>query len=194
VVVAAEVVAGEVVDPTDVLFTVADPSHMWLTLHVRQEDARYVAPDQEVVFRTDSSAERITGRISWISPTIDPRTRTLQARVLLDNADGRLKDNTFGTGDILLRAEPNAVVVPRAAVQSTSDAKFVFVRDRDYFKPGSPKVFYPRQVRVGARDGQFVELLAGVLPGEVVATEGSAVILSQLQRSNLGAGCGCHDE
>jgi cobalt-zinc-cadmium efflux system membrane fusion protein len=193
-IVAAEVVAGEVVDPADVLFTVADPSHMWLTLHVRQEDARYVAPNQEVVFHTDSSAEKITGRISWISPTIDPRTRTLQARVVLDNSDGRLKDNTFGTGDILLRQEPKAVVVPRAAVQSTPDAKFVFVRGRDYFKPDAPKVFYPRQVRVGARDDQYVELLAGVLPGEVVATEGSAVVLAQLQRSNLGAGCGCHEK
>ncbi len=184
-IVACEVVAGEVVDPADVLFTMADPSHMWLTLHVRQEDARYVAANQEVVFQTDSSAEKITGQISWISPTIDPRTRTLQARVVLDNSDGRLKDNTFGTGDILLRHEEKAVVVPRTALQSTPDAKFVFVRGRDYFKPDAPKVFYPRQVRIGARDDQFVELLAGVLPGEVVATEGSAVILAQLQRSNL---------
>ncbi|MEX2112811.1 MAG: efflux RND transporter periplasmic adaptor subunit [Pirellulales bacterium] len=194
VIVAAEVVAGEVVDPTDVLFTVADPSHMWLTLHVRQEDARYVAPGQEVVFRTDSSAQRISGQISWISPTIDPRTRTLEARVVLDNTDGRLKDNTFGTGDIVLRHEPKAVVVPRVAVQATPDAKFVFVRDRNYLQPDAPKVFHPRQVRLGAHDDQFVELLAGVLPGEVVVTEGSNVLLSQLQRSNLGAGCGCHEK
>lgn len=194
VIVAAEVVAGEVVDPSDVLYTVADPSHMWLTLHVRQEDARYVATGQEVAFRTDTSGDVVGGTISWISPTVDPRTRTLQARVVLANTDGRLRDNTFGTGDILLRQEQKAVVVPRAAVQSTPDAKFVFVRDRDYFKDGAPKVFHPRQVRVGAHDDQYVELLAGVLPGEVIATEGSAVILAQLQRSNLGAGCGCHEK
>ena len=186
--------AGEVVDPSDVLYTVADPSHMWLSLHVRQEDARYVATGQEVAFRTDTSGDVVGGTISWISPTVDPRTRTLQARVVLANTDGRLRDNTFGTGDILLRQEQKAVVVPRAAVQSTPDAKFVFVRDRDYFKDKAPKVFHPRQVRVGAHDDQYVELLAGVLPGEVIATEGSAVILAQLQRSNLGAGCGCHEK
>ena len=43
-------------------------------------------------------------------------------------------------------------------------------------------------------DGQYVELLAGALPGEVIATQGSNVLLSQLLRSNLGAGCGCHED
>ncbi|MGD9720691.1 MAG: efflux RND transporter periplasmic adaptor subunit [Pirellulales bacterium] len=194
VVVATEVVAGEVVESTDVLFTVADPARMWLTLNVRQEDARYVALDQEVSFRTDDAAQKASGRITWISPTVDPRTRTLQARVVLDNADGRLRDNTFGTGEIVLRKQNEAIVVPREAVQSTGDASFVFVRDRDYLQAGAPKVFHPRQVRTGARDEQYVELLAGALPGEVVAVKGSSVILAQLLRSNLGEGCACHDQ
>jgi len=50
-----------------------------------------------------------------------------------------------------------------------------------------------RQVRIGARDDRYVELLAGVLPGEVVATKGSPALLAQLLRSSLGAGCGCHE-
>jgi cobalt-zinc-cadmium efflux system membrane fusion protein len=94
----------------------------------------------------------------------------------------------------VLREEPRAVVVPREAVQSTSDAHFVFVRDRDYLKEGHPKVFHVRQVRLGAGDEQSVELLAGALPGEVVATKGSGVLLAQLLKSNLGAGCGCHKD
>ena len=193
VVVAAEIVAGEVVDPDDILFTVADPARMWLTLHVRQEDARYVAIGRQVTFRTDDGAHEVSGPLSWISPTVDPRTRTLEARVTLDNSDGRLRDNTFGTGAIELRREPNAVVVPRVAVQSTADAKFVFVRDKNYLEKGSPKVFHPRQVRIGARDEDYVELLAGALPGEVIATEGSAVLMAHLLRGDLGAACGCHE-
>ena len=55
-------------------------------------------------------------------------------------------------------------------------------------------MFHVRQVRIGAADDEAtVEILAGVLPGEVVATEGSNVLLAQLLRSNLGAGCGCHE-
>ena len=114
--------------------------------------------------------------------------------MVLDNSQGLLRDRMYGTGHIILREEPNAIVVPKIAVQSTADAHFVFVRDKNYFKKDAPKVFYVRQVRIGASDDEFTELLAGVLPGEVVATEGSSVLLGQLLRSNLGAGCGCHQE
>lgn len=189
VIVNCDSVVGEVVDPQDVLFTVADPRRMWLVLAVPQEDARYVHKDLKVDFRTDDGSAEASGRISWVSPTVDERTRTLQARVVLANPKGELRDKTFGTGRIVLREEPRAVVVPREAVQSTGDATFVFVRDRDYLKPDAPKVFHVRQVRTGARDADYVELLAGALPGEVVATKGSPVILAQLLRSNLGEGC-----
>lgn len=192
-VVASDVVAGEVVSTSTQLFTVANLSYMWLMLSVRQEDARYVARDLSVVFQTDDRSQQASGRIAWVSPAIDQRTRTLQVRVQLVNRDGKLRDKTFGTGTIVLREEPHAIVVPREAVQSTSDANFVFVRDRDYLKEDAPKVFHVRQVRIGARDDKYVELLAGVLPGEVVATKGSPVLLAQLLRSNLGAGCGCHE-
>jgi cobalt-zinc-cadmium efflux system membrane fusion protein len=194
VIVASDSVVGEVVDPQDVLFTVADPARMWLVLAVPQEDARYVKRDLPVEFRTEDGSTEATGRITWVGSGIDERTRTLPARVVLENASGQLKDKTFGTGRIVLREEPQAVVVPRAAVQTTPDAAFVFVRDRNYLKPGSPSVFHVRQVRTGAHDDQYVELLAGALPGEVIATQGSSVILSQLLRSNLGVACGCFDD
>lgn len=192
-VVASESVIGEVVTAEDVLYTVADPRRMWLTLAVRQEDARYVKRGLPVEFRTDNGGQELRGEIGWVSPTIDPRTRTLEARVVLDNAEEKFKDKAYGSGKILLREEPNAVTVPRSAVQAASDATFVFVRDKNFLADKSPKVFHVRQVRTGAADENSVEILAGVLPGEVVATEGSNVILAQLLRSNLGAGCGCHE-
>ncbi|GIX05065.1 MAG: hypothetical protein KatS3mg114_0934 [Planctomycetaceae bacterium] len=194
VLITSEVVAGEVVDTTGTLFTVAMPDRLWLLLNVRQEDAKYVKRDLPVAFKTDDGSAEFRGNVSWISPAVDQQTRTLQVRVVVSNPAGTLRDKTFGTGQIILREEPSAVVVPREALQSTSDAQFVFVRDKHYFEDGAPKVFHVRQVRIGARDGQSVELLAGVLPGEVVATKGSAVILAQLLRSNLGAGCGCHED
>ncbi|HEX4146759.1 MAG TPA: efflux RND transporter periplasmic adaptor subunit [Pirellulales bacterium] len=193
VVVESRVVAGEVVATTTVLFTLANPRRMLLVLNLRQEDARYVATGLPVMFQTDDGSREVAGRVSWVSPAIDEKTRTLEVRVMLDNVDGKLRDKAFGSGRIILRQEPNAIVVPREAVQSTSDASFVFVRSRNYLDSGAPKVFLVRQVRVGARTDGYVELLAGVLPGEVIATKGSSVLLAQLLRSNLGAGCGCHE-
>ncbi len=146
VVVAAGAVAGDVVGTTTALFTVANPDRMLLVLNLRQEDARYVAAELPVVFRTDDGSREVAGRVSWVSPTIDERTRTLEVRVKLDNPDGKLRDKAFGSGRIILRQEPNAIVVPQEAVQSTADASFVFVRDRNYLKEGAPKVFSVRQV------------------------------------------------
>ncbi|HTN04296.1 MAG TPA: efflux RND transporter periplasmic adaptor subunit, partial [Planctomycetaceae bacterium] len=192
-VVASDVLAGEVVDASQLLFTVSDPRRLWLMLSIREEDARYICKGLPVRFRSDHGGQPVSGSISWISPAVDRQTRTLEARVVIANEDGALRDKTFGTGRIVLREEPNAIVVPREAVQSTSDAQFVFVRDKNYFDEDSPKFFHVRQVRLGASDGPYVELLAGALPGEVIASKGSNVLLAQLLRSNLGAGCGCHE-
>lgn len=189
----ANIVIGEVVESTTSLFKITDPQKLWLLLDVPQAGARYVKTGLKVEFQTDDRSQAVTGQISWVSSSIDELTRTLKVRVVIDNADQKLRNNTFGTGRIVLREEPNAIVVPRAAVQSTSDAHFVFVRDKNYFDEAAPKLFYVRQVRIGASDDEFIELLAGVLPGEVVATKGSPVLLAQLQRSNLGAGCACHE-
>jgi membrane fusion protein, heavy metal efflux system len=193
-IVSSDVVAGEVVDASEVLFTVADPGRMWLVLNVPQEKAKYVKRGLTVSFRPDDGGDAVEGKVSWISPAIDEHTRTLEVRVAIDNSDHRLRDKTFGDGRIVLREEPHAVVVPRTAVQSTGDATFVFVRDKNYLDKTAAKLFHVRQVRLGAQDGDNVEILAGALPGEVVATQGSAVLMAQLLRSNLGAGCGCHDE
>lgn len=193
VVMKSELVAGEVVDSSKTLFVVADPSRLWLNLAVRSEDARYVSVGLPVEFQADGASVRAAGKVQWISPTVNEQTRTLYVRVALDDAEGRLRDNTFGTGRIVLRREPSAVVVPREAIQSTPDASFVFVRDKNYFDENSPKVFHVRQVRIGARDDRYVEILAGALPGEVVVAKGSNVLLAQLLKSNLGAGCGCHE-
>ena len=187
-VVAREVVAGEVVDSAKALFVVADPRHVWLTLHVRQEDARRVRRGQPVRFRPDGDPAEAAGTVAWVSTAVDEKTRTVKVRADLDNADGQLRAGTFGPGRVVLRYEPYAVVVPKEAVHWEGDCFVVFVRDKDYLKEGAPKVFHVRKVRPGARDEQHVEVLAGVLPGEVVATKGSAVLQAELLKAKLGEG------
>jgi cobalt-zinc-cadmium efflux system membrane fusion protein len=69
----------------------------------------------------------------------------------------------------------------------------VFVRDKNYHDEQSPKFFHVRSVRPGVRDGDLTEIIAGLLPGEVIASKNSVVLEAQLLKSNLGAGCGCAD-
>lgn len=188
VVVAVEVVTGEVIEASKVLMTVADPSVMWLTLHVRQEDSRYLALGRTVRFMPDSGGQERAGKISWISTAVEDRTRTVKVRVDLPNADGKLRSNTFGSGSIILRQEANAIVAPLDAVQWEGCCNIVFVRDKNYMEKGAPKVFHVRQVRLGAKDDRNVEILAGLVPGEVVVAQGASVLRGQLLRAKLGEG------
>lgn len=187
VVVTRQLVGGEAVDTRKVLFMVVDVRHMWLTVDLRVEDAKLVALGQEVHFRPDGGREA-TGQITWISTEADSKTRTVKVRAALENGDGRLRANTFGGAKVILRTESQAVVVPNSAVHWEGCCHIVFVRDKDYFKDGAPKVFHVRTVRPGAKDDEQTEIIAGVLPGEVVATKGSTALRAQLLRGNLGEG------
>ncbi len=149
VVVDRKIVSGESVEPSNLLFVVTDLQKMWLTLDVRQDDARYLSLGQRVLFKaTDSrDASQIEGAIAWISTAADDRTRTVKVRVDLPNPDLRLRANVFGTGEIVLRDEPQAIVVPSEAIHSDGDCNIIFVRDKNYLKEGAPKFFHIREVR-----------------------------------------------
>lgn len=186
------VVAGEVVESSDVLFQIADTSRMWLTLNVPLEEAAHLSLGQSVRFRLDGAKQEVFGKLSWISTSADHETRMLEVRAELPNPDGMLRNEIFGAGEIVLREEPEAVVVPNEAVHWEGCCHVVFVRNKHYFdSPESPKVFHVRSVRVGVKNGASTEIIAGVLPGEVVVTTGSDVLRAQLLKNSLGEGCTC---
>jgi len=135
----------------------------------------------------------VGGSVGWISTAVDDETRTVAVRVELPNAGGRLRANTFGTGRIVLRDEARAMVVPSEAVHWDGNCYVVFVRDKHYFDDGAPKFFHVRSVRPGVKQGDVTEIIAGLAPGEVIASRNSVVLEAQLLKANLGAGCGCAD-
>lgn len=191
VIVDRHVVEGEVVEPTTMLFAVADINRLWLKLDVRQEDAQYLSLGQTVLFRGSCDECEVRGTINWISTAADDVTRTLRVRADLPNPNRQLRANTFGTGRIVLREEPQAIIVPTEAVHWDGTCHVVFVRDKDFLQKDSPKFFHVRSVRPGVADGATTEIIAGLLPGEVIASRNSMVLEAQLLKSNLGAGCAC---
>lgn len=193
IVVERSVVEGEVVDSARSLFTIGDVDRMWLMLNVRQDDVRYVKIGLPVRFRASdrNREDPILGKVSWISTAADERTRTVRVRVDLPNSGGMLRANTFGTGQIVLREETETVLVPSEAIHWDGFCHVVFVRDRHYFEAGTPKFYHVRPVRLGVQQDGRTEILAGTVPGEIIAAKGSTVLAAQLLRSNLGAGCDC---
>ena len=180
----ADAVAGEVVDPTKPLFTIADSRQMALTLHVPAADARTVAVGMPVRFRPDGLPDEAVGVVTFIALSADETTRAVAVRANLPNDRGRLRAFTLGVGRIILREDPAALVVPAPAVVAHDGCEIVFVRDRNYLKPNGPKAFHVRTVRVGARDGGTVEVIAGLAPGEVVAAKGTDLLLKELLKND----------
>ncbi|MGA2255190.1 MAG: efflux RND transporter periplasmic adaptor subunit [Thermoguttaceae bacterium] len=192
IIVVRRVVAGEQVDASRVLFQLADTSRMWLTLSVPLEEAGKLALGLPVRFRPDGSRGGVAGKLVWISTTADQQTRMVAVRAELPNPQGQLRNETFGAGQIVLREEPEAITVPNEAVHWEGCCHVVFVRDKGFFaSKDSPKVFHVRTVRLGTKNERATEIIAGVLPGEVVATKGSDVLRAELLKNNLGEGCCC---
>jgi cobalt-zinc-cadmium efflux system membrane fusion protein len=181
-------VAGEVIETNKPLFTIADASQMWLLLNLRLEEVERISIGQKIVFQPDGSEHTASGNVTWISTDVDTQTRTVQVRGELPNPDGRLRNETFGAGQVVLREEENAILVPGDAIHWEGCCHIAFVRDKDYFLDNSFKVFHARSVRPGAKMGDKVEVIAGLLPGEVVVTKGSGILRAELLKGNLGAG------
>ncbi|QEL20371.1 efflux RND transporter periplasmic adaptor subunit [Limnoglobus roseus] len=193
VIVSGDVVTGEVVDLSRILFEVVDTRFLWLTFDVKAEDARRIKAGQTVRFKPDGGPDELTGTLTWISTQADPKTRTVKVRANLADPDGQQRSNTFGSGRVILREEPEVVSVPTEAVHSEGCCQIVFVRDKNYLKEDSPKVFHVRKVRTAAKTDTQTEVV-GLLPGEVIVTKGSGLLLTELLRGSLGEGCACHSK
>lgn len=178
-----DLIIGDGVDPTRTLFEIADTRRMGVTMDVLPASGSLIALGQKMVFRSaDADDYSVTGAISWISTAVDEVTRTIKVRAEVDNQDGKLRANSFGYAQIVVRATPSAIAVPSEAVQWEGCCHVVFVRLTD-------EIFATRKVILGARDAAYTEILVGLLPGEVVVTTGSHVLKSEILKSKLGAGC-----
>jgi membrane fusion protein, heavy metal efflux system len=188
VVLSRDGVIGEAVAAGQPLFVVGDPSRMTVLVDVRQEDARQVEKGMLVRFYPDGDKASASGerpkpvecRIDWVAPEVDPKTRIVKARAAVDNQDGRLRARAFGNAEIVLRAEGSFVAVPDEAIQWEGCSHIVFVRT-------SPTQFEVRRVKLGVRDGGYVQVVEGVKQGETIAVLGSHVLKSVLFRDLLGS-------
>jgi cobalt-zinc-cadmium efflux system membrane fusion protein len=183
IVVERDAVPGEVVSTSRTLFAIADPRTMWVMLDVSERDVPHLAAGQAVSITVDAMPDRgFDGVLTWISAAVDPATRTIQARVEVENPEGMLRAHMFGRAEIRVRTIEDAVLVPASAVQWDGCCNVVFVRHSD-------TIYQPYRVTLGSKhDGHFV-VEAGLPAGESVVTQGSFLLKTEILKGNIGAGC-----
>jgi membrane fusion protein, copper/silver efflux system len=175
------VLAGQKIMGGDALYKVADLSVVWVEGEVFEQDLALVRVGQTV--HADFAAlpgEQWTGRISYIYPTLNPDTRTVRVRVVLANANLRLKPGMYATIRIAGTERANTLTVPRSAVLSTGERSIVFVREAN-------GQLAPREVTIGASSDDRIEVLRGLSPGETVVASATFLIDAE---SNLGTALG----
>jgi cobalt-zinc-cadmium efflux system membrane fusion protein len=183
VVVAREANLGEMADPADRLFTVANLERLWIELDIYERDLTRISRGQSVEVSTAAYPGRVfPGEIVYVGDILDPQTRTVRARVEIPNESGALKPGMFATARIQVGGggAPLAVV-PQQAVQELEGRKVVFV-------PGDePGEFRARPVELGEpADGGRVVVLSGLQGGERVVTSGAFALRSELAEGEIG--------
>ncbi|MBK1647942.1 efflux RND transporter periplasmic adaptor subunit [Rhabdochromatium marinum] len=157
---------GALVQPGDVITTLDDNSRLKLDFAVPSVFLRSLAPGVEVEARSRAFPERLfRGTISSINSRVDPVTRSVQVRALIDNDQRLLRPGQLMTVE-LLRNPRQALVVPESALLHRGEEHFVFVVS------SSDQLIEKRQIDIGVRQPGQVEILAGLSAGESVVTHG----------------------
>ncbi len=166
VVVERKLAQGQVVQPADSLFVVADLSSLWAVAQVPEQQISRVQEGQSVVIEVPALGnEKLWGKLVFVGQTVDPDTRTVLVRTALDNRDGRLKPAMLAS--VLIEAKPvDRLVVPAAAVVRENDIDHVFVAEVS-------GAFRLVKVKLGVEQGGQRVVLTGLKGDERIVVEGA---------------------
>jgi multidrug efflux pump subunit AcrA (membrane-fusion protein) len=184
VVVEKQVVLGQAIESGQPLYTIADLSEVWVNAHLRESDAGAVAEGSRAEVEFAAFPGRpVTGQVSFVAPTLQGASRSVQARIAVPNPGGKLRPGMYGTVRI---SAPGwrALTVPSAAVVRTGERSIVFV------DLGSGRLS-AREVKTGRTAAGLAEVLAGLEPGQRVVTSAQFLLesesnLSEIMRSMMG--------
>lgn len=182
VVVERHAVRGEVVGPSDRLFTVAELDRLWIELDIYEADLHRVEEGQRVVVTTAAYPDRtFEGDVAYIADILEPERRTVRARVEVDNQGRALRPGMFATAEIEVPGSLPVVAVPREAVQTVEGVESVFI-------PGNVLgEFVVRSVIVGRElSGNRIEILSGLAAGERLVVRGAFTLKSELVEDEFG--------
>ena len=169
---------GDYVPVGGALLRVADLSRLWIQLDAYERDLPLLQPGADVVIEVEGvAAPPWEGRVAFVDPAVDPRTRAARVRVEVDDPDGLLRPGQFVRAIVQAPAGPDLrapLVVPASAPLFTGKRSIVYVEVDD-------ATYAPRVVRLGPRIGDVYPVVSGLTEGERVVTRGAFALDADLQ-------------
>ena len=171
---------GERISAESTCFTIADLDTVWIDLNIFAKDLSTVKKGQTVLI--DSGNSIAQGKITFVSPVLDSKTRTATARVILDNTKGIFQPGLFVTAILKGKAYPAGIVVNKGALQTVDGKKCVFVKEGESYEQ--------RFVVAGRSDAENVEIVSGLEKGEVYISKGAFDLKAKIVTSTLDSHAG----
>lgn len=178
---------GELITPEDKVYTVADVSALWIWVDIFERDLGRVHIDDDATVITDAyGSETFIGKVAYIMDEVDTDSRTVRARIDIDNTKGKLKPGMFANVTLSdphgnAASETEGIAVVPSAIQRDGDGwiAFVMTGEREYER---------REVKIGVRTDEFIEVLSGLHEGENVVTTGGFLLKSEVAKKSMGGG------
>ena len=171
-----QVALGEHVGEQKAAFTIADLSSVWVDFSVYRRDLHRVRIGDPVIIDAEDGGSSIEAKISYVSPVGSSDTQSALARAVVSNSDLRLRPGLFVTGRLLLAPKLVKIAVKSNALQTIENRTVVFVRDGQRF--------VTRKVQIGDRNAQNVEVISGLMEGDLYAANNSFVIKAELLKGD----------
>jgi len=172
------VLEGKFIKPGHELFEIADISNVWVYADIYEYEIPLIAVGQPAELTLSYyPGETFRGKVSYIYPYLEEKTRTIKIRFEFPNPNWKLKPGMFANVRLYTKISDRGLALPEEAVLDTGERQLVFVNK-------SEGVFEPREVRLGVKAEGYYEVLDGVLAGEIVATSANFLIDSE---SRLGS-------
>ena len=176
-----EVTVGQVVQPADPAFTIADLSTVWVSANVPEEEAGTLHKGLEVTVRIPALPKaQIAGRLSYVAPIVDPLTRTVEVRIDVPNTEGQLKPDELASMTFSGHGEKK-LTVPNTAVVREDNKDHVFVQV-------APQRYALREVTLGEEENDRRTVLSGVRADERIVTDGAFHLNNQRKQSAIKGG------
>lgn len=173
-VVERRVTQGQVVQPSEIMFSVADLSRVWVVAEVPEQQAAAVRPGQNIQVEIPALGQQLTAKLIFIADTVNPATRTVMVRSELDNSDRSLKPAMLAT--VLIEGRPTErLAVPSGAVVRENNKDYVFVEV-------SAQQYRLTEVAAAAPIGDMRPILGGVAEGARVVVDGAFHLNNERKR------------
>ena len=174
---ARNITIGEAVTADENIFTVSDLSSVWADVTVFAKDLGAVHEGQEATVMSADLGIEGTGRIQYVGPLVGEETRSATARIVLPNPGRRWRPGLYVTVRLVRNSATVPIAVRAEGIQTFRDWQVVFVKYGDWFEG--------RPLELGRTDGEYVEVLAGLAPGDEYAAANSFAVKAEIGK--LGA-------